>query len=137
MGPQGAVNERGLRVLLSLQAVVCAAVGIWGVFLTPVLTDVLGLDVPSGANGLAHLFGVMMLAFAVGYALAAAQPHRSRGFLVPLFLVPLLLAVALIVNVAQHEVAHSVRAVIFAIYNLAYCLFFFRVYPRVPDAPRT
>jgi len=128
-------QERGLRVLLALQAVVCTAVGVWGAFLTPILSGVLGLKLPPGGDGIAHLFGATMLAFAVGYALAAAQPHRSRGFLVPLFVLPLIIAVAMIVNIAQHEVEHTVRAGIFAAYNFAYCLLYFRVYPRVPDAP--
>jgi len=128
-------QERGLRILLALQAVVCTAIGVWGAFLTPILRDVLGLKLPAGSDGIAHLLGAVMLAFAVGYALAAAQPHRSRGILVPLFLLPLVLAVGMIVNVAQHEVEHTVRAVIFAIYNLVYCLLYFRFYPRVSDAP--
>jgi putative effector of murein hydrolase LrgA (UPF0299 family) len=128
-------QERGLRVLLTLQAIVCTAIGVWGVFWSKMLNLVIGLKVPGSAVGLAHLFGAAMLAIAVAYALAAAQPHRNRAFLVPLFLVPLVVAIAMIVNVAQHEVAHSVRAVAFAAYNLAYCLLYFRVYPRVSDAP--
>jgi hypothetical protein len=82
-----------------------------------------------------------MLVVAVAYALAAAQPHRNRAFLVPLFLIPLATAIAMIANIAQHNVDHSFRAGVFTAYNLAYCLLYFRVYPRVvdakPDAPRT
>ena len=130
------MNERGLRVLLGLQAIVSTAIGIWGMFVPNLLQDVLGLKVPPDAAGLAHLFGAVMLAVAVAYALAAAQPHRNRAFLVPLFLVPLVIAVAMIASIAQKDAAHNVRAGVFAAYNLAYCLLYFRVYPRL-DTPDT
>jgi len=139
-------QERGLRVLLVLQAIVSTAIGVWGVFWAQMLTNVLGLNTPAGSSGLARVFGAVMLGLAVAYALAAAQPHRNRGLLVPLFLVPFALGVAMIANVARGDVQHNVRAVIFAIYNAAYCLLYFRVYPRIeasdgatkpPEAPRT
>jgi putative effector of murein hydrolase LrgA (UPF0299 family) len=126
-------QERGLRTLLVLQAVVSTAIGMWGIFWSQLLESFLGLRVPASSFGLARLFGAAMLGIAVAYALAAAQPHRSRGFLVPLFLVPLVMGIAMIVNVAQGDVAHSVRSVIFAVYSIAYCLLYFRVYPRVVD----
>lgn len=129
-------QERGLRVLLALQAVVSTAIGVWGVFWSNLLSDILGVEVPPGAAGLARLFGGVMLAIGVAYALAAAQPHRNRAFLVPLFVVPVALGVVMIANVARGDAAHSVRAVVFAIYNFAYCLLYFRVYPRV-EAPDT
>jgi hypothetical protein len=132
-------KERGLRVLLGLQAVVSMAIGVWGVLWEQMLSNVLGLKIPDDAAGLARLFGVVMLVIAVAYALAAAQPHRSRAFLVPLFLVPLALGIGMIANVARGDVAHSFRAIVFCVYCLAYCLLYFRVYPRVEDAapPKT
>ena len=91
------------------------------------------------------MFGVAMLALAVAYGLAAAQPQRSRSMLVTLFVFPLGLAVVAFANVARGDVAYNVRSVAFAVYNLAYCLLYFRVYPRVvlsdarpaPDGPKT
>jgi len=115
------------------------AVGVWGLFLPKALKVVLGLKFSGSTSGVAHLLGAVMLAVAVAYALAAAQPHRNRAFLVPLFLVPLAIAIAMIANIAQDAVAFKVRAGAFAAYNLAYCLLYFRVYPRLdtPAPPKT
>jgi hypothetical protein len=102
------------------------------------LQTVLGFDVPKRAFGITRLFGGVMLAVGIGYALAAAQPQRSRGLLVPLFVVPLVNAFTTIAGVSRNEVQGG-KGIAFAVFNLGYCLFFFRVYPRVvpePPAPK-
>ncbi len=130
-------NDRGFRALLVLGAVECTAIGIWGVVWAQMLTNVLGLEAPPSSWGMARLFGGAMLGIAIAYALAAAQPHRNRGLLVPLFIVPLAMGVLMIVNIAKGDVQHTVRAVAFTVFNLAFGLLYFRTYPRVelPTAP--
>jgi ABC-type transport system involved in cytochrome c biogenesis permease component len=132
------VSARGggtgsFRLLLFVGAAVSIAIGVWGVVWTRMLDTVLGLrtiGVEPGFSGLARLFGGVMLAVGVGYALAAAQPHRNRGLLVPLFIVPVALGVMTIAGAAREEI-QSGKAIGFAAYNFAYCLFFFRLYPRL------
>ena len=128
--------ERGFRALLVLGAVVSVAIGVWGLLWTPMLESVLGFRVPDRALGLARVFGGVMLAVGIGYALAAAQPQRNRSLLVPLFAVPAVTAVTVIAGTARGEIAGG-QGVVYAIYNAAYCLLYFRMYPRVPDAPAT
>lgn len=114
-------------------AVVSVAVGVWGVVWTSMLGTVLGLeaDAPAPAfHGLARLFGGVMIVVGVGYALAAAQPQRNRGLLVPLFGVPFVLGVMVIAGTARDEV-NGVKGALFAAYNFAYCLLYFRLYPRL------
>ena len=97
------------------------------------LETVLGLrvDIVTPAfNGLARLYGGVMLVVGVGYALAAAQPQRNRGLLVPLFLVPFVTGVMVIAGMARQEVSGG-RGAFFAAYNFAFCLFYFRLYPRL------
>jgi hypothetical protein len=128
--------EGGFRLVLLIGAVVSIAIAVWGLVWTGMLETVLGLDVPKRAFGLARLYGGVMLAVGIGYALAAAQPQRSRSLLVPLFVVPLVMAITTIAGVSRSEV-HGGKGIAFAVYNLGYCLFYFRLYPRVasPEAP--
>jgi hypothetical protein len=121
----------GFRLILLTGAIISVAIGIWGFLWTTMLETILGLDVTY--PGAARMYGGVMLAVGVGYALAAAQPHRNRGLLVPLFLVPLLAAIVTITGVARDEI-QTAKGVGFVIYNLAYCLLYFRLYPRVPEA---
>ena len=127
-------------MVLVVGAAVSIAIGVWGVLWTRMLDTVLGLRtlVPApGFQGLSRLFGGVMLAVGIGYALAAAQPQRNRSLLVPLFLVPVALGVMTIAGAARGEI-QSGKAIGFAVYNFAYCLFFFRLYPRLtPEAPPT
>lgn len=121
------------RWLLFLGAAVSVAIGIWGVVWTGMLEAVLGLriDITTPAfNGLARLYGGLMLVIGVGYALAAAQPQRNRALLVPLFLVPFMTGVMTIAGIARDEISAG-RGAIFAAYNFAFCLFYFRLYPRL------
>jgi hypothetical protein len=120
----------GFRLILLVGAVVSVAIGIWGFLWTTMLETILGLDVTY--PGAARMYGGVMLAVGVGYALAAAQPQRNRGLLVPLFLVPLLGAIVAVSGVARDEIQTG-KGVGFAIFNLAYCLLYFRLYPRVPE----
>ncbi len=110
------------------------AIGVWGLVWTGMLESVLGYDIPKRGLGIVRLLGGVMLSLGVGYALAAMQPHRSRGLLVPLFLVPLMMAVTTIAGIARDEI-QSGKGVAFVIYNLAYCFLYFRFYPRLEPQP--
>ena len=57
-----------------------------------------------------------MLAVGVGYALAAAQPQRSRGLLVPLFLVPLVNAFTTIAGWPANEIQGG-KGIAFAVFD--------------------
>lgn len=127
---QRRVDERGFRALLVLGAIISIAIGIWGLAWTGMLESVLGFDVPKRSLGLARVFGGVMIAVGIGYALAAAQPQRSRSLLVPLFVVPAITAVSVIAGTARGEI-DGARGVVFVVYNLAYCFLYFRMYPRV------
>ena len=94
-------DETGLRVLLILGAVVSIAIGVCGLIWTGMLENVLGLAVPEDGLRIARLYGGVMLAIGIGYALAAAQPQRSRSLLVLLFVVPLVTALATIAALAR------------------------------------
>lgn len=130
------VETGPFRLLLFVGAGVSIAVGIWGVIWTQMLDTVLGLDVSAGAAGIARMYGAVMLAIGIGYALAAAQPHRNRGLLVPLFIVPFITGLVVIAGTARDEI-HGTKGVLFAVYNFAYCLLYFRLYPRVPETDET
>jgi hypothetical protein len=127
-------SEGGFRLVLFVGAVVSIAIAVWALVWTGMLQTVLGFDVPKRAYGVTRLFGGVMLAVGVGYALAAAQPHRSRGLLVPLFIVPMVNAFTTIAGVSRNEVQAG-KGIAFAVFNLGYCLFFFRMYPRVTPEP--
>ena len=130
--------EGGFRLVLFVGAVVSVAIAVWALVWTGMLHTILGFDVPKRAYGITRLFGGVMLAVGVGYALAAAQPQRSRGLLVPLFIVPLVNAFTTIAGVSRNEIQGG-KGIAFAVFNLAFCLFFFRMYPRVvpePPAPK-
>lgn len=130
----------GFRLLLAAGAVVSVLVGLWGLFLSGALHIALGPDVSEsspGFVGVARLMGAGTLAVGVGYALAAVHPMRNRGLLVVLFLVPLLGGLALVIAAAKSEIS-SVRGAVFAAVDLAYCLLYFRLYPKpvvVAEAP--
>jgi hypothetical protein len=130
--------EGGFRLVLFVGAVVSIAIAVWALVWTGMLQTVLGFDVPKRAAGVTRLFGGVMLAVGVGYALAAAQPQRSRSLLVPLFVVPLVNAFTTIAGVSRNEIQGG-KGIAFAVFNLGYCLFYFRMYPRVvpePAAPK-
>src|SRR5688572_11328908 len=128
-------RETGFRWLLALQALISIATGIWGIVWIDMLETVFGLQAPGDAAGfdaLARLYGAAMLALGLGYALAAAQPHGSRGLLAVLFMAPILTAVVIIAGVARGEIS-AARGVVFTIYLVAYCFLFFRTYPRLDE----
>ena len=129
-------DDRGFRALLSLGALVSVAIGVWGLVWAQMLSNVLGIKAPPSSWGMARLFGAAMVALAVGYALAAYEPHRTRGLLVPLFIVPVAMGVVMVVNIAKGDVDHSVRATVFAVYNFAFSLLYFRTYPRIDVPPK-
>ena len=126
--------EGGFRLVLFVGAVMSIAIAVWALVWTGMLHTILGFDVPKRAYGITRLFGGAMLAVGVGYALAAAQPQRSRGLLVPLFVVPMVNAFTTIAGVSRNEVQGG-KGIAFAVFNLGYCLFFFRMYPRVVAEP--
>jgi hypothetical protein len=135
---QRARQARTFRWLLVLGAASSIAIGIWGVLWVDILERALGFDVDDSAaafNGLARLFGGAMLTLGLGYALAAAQPHRSRSLLVVLFVAPLVTAVTVIVGAARDEIAGGQGAG-FAAFYITYSLLFFRTYPRLEEAPK-
>jgi hypothetical protein len=116
--------------------VVSVIIGVWGVIWTQMLENVLGIEVSSGSAATAYLYGGVMLVVGLGYALAAAQPQRSRSLLVVLLFVPLVTAMVTIAGVSRDEIAGG-KGIGFAVFELAYCLMYFRFYPRVdrPEPP--
>jgi hypothetical protein len=126
-------GDGGFRVLLLLGAVVSIALAFSGLVAPSMLESILGLQVPrnaDGFNGLARLFGGLMIAVGVGYALAGIQPHRNRSLLVPLFIVPVAMFASTIAAMAADEIPGG-RGAVFTAYNIAYALLYFRLYPRV------
>lgn len=119
-------------MLLGAGAAVYGLVGVSGLFFTGLLHGVLGPDVDAGVGGflgMARLYGALALAVGVGYVVGAIDPMRNRGLLFVLFAVPLLTGVAGIVAAAKSEVAPA-KGALFAAFNLAYLLLYFRLYPR-------
>lgn len=130
-------QERTFRLVLVLGAAASVAVGVWGVFWTDMLERVLGLEVPAAASAfdaIGRMYGGAMLALGLGYALAAAQPHRARSLLVVLFAAPLIIGVVVIAGTARGEIQTG-RGAGFAAFNIFYCLLFFRFYPRLEAPP--
>ena len=131
-------RETAFRGLLVLGAAVSVAIGVWAVVGATGLQSVLAksptASVPEFA-ALARLYGAAMLALGLGYALAAAQPHGRRGLLVVLFVAPAISGIVLIASLARGEIPAG-RGLALAIYDFAYCLLFFRTYPRV-ESPTT
>ncbi len=133
-------SEGSFRLLLMLGALISVIVGIWGVVWTEMLERVLGIEIAPGQAGAAYLYGGVMLVVGLGYALAAAQPQRSRSLLVVLLFVPLITAMVTIAGVTRSEITGG-KGIGFAVFELAYCLMYFRLYPRVeqettaPKAP--
>lgn len=129
-------RTRLFRLTLGIGAASSIAIGLWGVFWTRMLESVLGLVVPAsvaGFDALGRMYGGVMLVLGLGYALSAAQPHRSRSLLAMLFAAPLITGAVVIAGAARGEI-RGWHGAIFATYNIAYCLFFFRTYPRVEQA---
>lgn len=134
-GSSGA-EIRGFRVLIGAGAAVYGLLGVAGLFFTGLLHGVLGPSVDAGVSGflgMARLYGALSLAVAVGYVVGAIDPMRNRGLLFVLFAVPLLTGVAGIVAAAKSEVS-SAKGALFAAFNLAYLLLYFRLYPK-PAVP--
>jgi hypothetical protein len=127
-------DDGGFRALLGLGAVVAIALAFCGLVAPSLLESILGLEVPKRALGLARLFGGVMIAIGVGYALAAVQPHRNRSLLVPLFVVPVAMLASTIAGMARDEIPGG-RGAVFMIYNLAFALLYFRLYPKVGAEP--
>jgi hypothetical protein len=128
-------SEASFRLLLVLGAVVSVIIGIWGVVWTDMLENVLGITIASQAAATAYLYGGVMLVVGLGYGLAAAQPQRSRSLLVVLLFVPLVTAMVTIAGVTRNEISGG-KGIGFAVFELAYCLMYFRLYPRV-DRPES
>lgn len=112
-------RERAFRALLVLGAAVSIAVGVF-----------MMVGGVHGAPALSRLYAAALLALGLGYGLAASQPHGGRGLLAVLFVAPALSGVVLIASVARGEIP-AVRGVAMAVAALAYCLLYFRTYPRM------
>jgi hypothetical protein len=133
--PAKSRRESAFRALLVLGAAVSIAIGVWAIvsasgFENALIKHSAG-SIPSEFAALARMYGATMLALGLGYAIAASQPHGGRGLLVVLFVAPSITGVVLIASVARGEIAAG-RGLAFAIYQFAYCLLYFRTYPRVP-----
>lgn len=128
-------SEGSFRLLLVVGALISVIIGVWGVVWTDMLENVLGIEIAAGSAGTAYLYGGVMLVVGLGYALAAAQPQRSRSLLVVLLFVPLITAMVTIAGVSRDEIKGG-RGIGFAVFELAYCLMYFRLYPRV-ERPET
>jgi hypothetical protein len=109
-------RERAFRALLVLGAAVSIAVGVWMLI--------------GGSEALARLYAASLLALGLGYAVAASQPHGGRGLLLVLFVAPALTGIVLVASVARGEIP-AVRGAAMAVAALAYCLLYFRTYPRM------
>jgi len=118
-------RERAFRALLVLGAAISVAIGVWAI--VGDLHSVLGT---ASSPALARMYGAAMLALGVGYAIAATQPHGYRGLLVVLFVAPAITAIVQVANLARGDVPAG-RGLAFAIFDFAYCLLFFRTYPRM------
>jgi hypothetical protein len=120
-----------------LGAAVSIAIGVWAIAGTGgvqnTLAKVSAAPTPEFA-ALSRMYGATMLALSVGYAIAAAQPHGHRGLLVVLFAAPAITGIVQIANIARGEMPVG-RGLAFAIYDFAYCLLYFRTYPRVEQPP--
>lgn len=127
-------SEGGFRLILLVGAVVSVVIGVWGLAWTKMLESVLGLLYVSSSTAVARLYGGVMLVVGIGYALASAQPQRSRSMLLLLLLVPLATAMIMIAGVARDEISGG-RGISFAVFELAYCLMYFRLYPRLAREP--
>ena len=112
-------RETAFRGLLVLGAAVSIAVGVF-----------LMIGGVHGAPALTRLYAAALLALGLGYALAASQPHGARGLMVVLFIAPALSGVVLVASVARGEIP-SVRGIAMAVAAFAYCLLYFRTYPRM------
>ncbi len=117
-------RERAFRVLLVLGAAVSVAVGVWAI-----VGDISGTLGIATSPALARMYGAVMLSLGIGYAIAATQPHTYRGLLVVLFAAPAITGVVQIANLARGDIPAG-RGLAFAIYDFAYCLLYFRTYPR-------
>ncbi|HYZ93850.1 MAG TPA: hypothetical protein VFA34_15870 [Actinomycetota bacterium] len=133
------------RLLLLAGAAISVVIGVWGVVWTSMLERVLGIEGIALSGGVARLYGGVMLAIGLAYALAAAQPQRTRSMLVVLLVVPLVTAMVTIAGVSRDEISGG-KGIGFAVFELLYCLLYFRLYPRVeaepapsrsPDGPST
>lgn len=122
----------GFRVLLAAGAVISLGLALWGLFGGGFIRGTLGLTVDPDAPGfigLSRLYGGVMLAVGLGYVLAAAHPMRNRGLLVVLFAQPMIGAVVFIVGTALEDFG-TVNGTVLATLSMAYCLLYFRLYPR-------
>jgi hypothetical protein len=109
-------RETGFRALLVLGAAAFIAVGVWLMI--------------AGPSATARLYAASMLALGLGYAVAAAQPHGGRGLLLVLFVAPALSGMVLVASVARGEFPGG-RGIALAVAAFAYCLLYFRTYPRM------
>ena len=130
-------RETAFRALLVLGAAVSIAIGVWAIAATGsvqnTLAKVSASPTPEFA-ALSRMYGAAMLALGIGYAIAAAHPHGHRSLLVVLFAAPALTGVVQIANIARGEIPAG-RGIAFAVYDIAYCLLYFRTYPRVEEPP--
>jgi hypothetical protein len=112
-------RERAFRALLVLGAAAFVAIGVW-----------MMIGNATTAPALARLYAAAMLALGLGYAVAASQPHGGRGLLLVLFVAPALSGVVLVASVARGEIG-AARGIGLAVAAFAYCLLYFRAYPRM------
>lgn len=124
--------DGGFRALLVAGAIVSVVLGVWGLVWTQMFETVLGIQAEGPGVAAARLYGGVMLAVGVAYALAAAQPHGSRSLLVLLLLVPLVTALVTVAGVARDEIAAG-KGIGFAAVQIAYCLLYFRAYPKLAE----
>ncbi len=132
MQTNGDKDLTGFRVLLAAGAVISLGLAIWGLFGGGFIHGTLGLTVERDAPGfigLSRLYGAVMLSMGLGYVLAAAHPMRNRGLLVVLFAQPMIGAIVFIVGTALEDFG-TVNGTVLATLSMAYCLLYFRLYPR-------
>jgi hypothetical protein len=132
-------NPKPFRLLLLIGAVISFGTALPAMFAVGILKSSLGLQVAAGSPGftaLARLYGGIVFAVGVGFLLAAIDPIRHRGLLIVLFLVPLSDLLFTVAGVATNEISRP-KGAVFAALDLAYCLLYFRLFPRADEpAPR-
>lgn len=135
MSERRRTSDGGFRALLVAGAIVSVILGVWGLVWTQMFDAVLGIPAEGPGVAAARLYGGVLLAVGVAYALAAAQPHGSRALLVLLLLVPLANALVAVAGVARDEIAPG-KGLGFAAVEIIYCLLYFRAYPRIAEPER-
>lgn len=124
--------ESRFRFVLVAGAVIFGALAAFAWLLPSGFAALLGMEISVAFQGFAaltRLYGGFCAVIAGGYAIAAMKPESNRGLLAILFWVPVVNIMASVAAVTGDDFSVA-GALIFAAWNLALALLFFRFYPR-------